>query len=308
MENETLEEALPADAPMLSASEDEEAQDADQAGDELEQSADDQNEEGAAEGEGDAGEFEEIEIDGETYAVPTALKDKFLMHADYTRKTQGLAEDRKSVEQTRQELDQRQEAFEQQVSAQKESLADLAKLSSIDEQIAHYQKVDWAKYSEENPIAAQQHWYRYTSMKDQRHDIAAKISKAEHERASKAQQEFATRREQTEQVLRRDIKDWGPELGRRLEEFAAEQGLTQKQIFDLSTNPGAVKILHKAYQADQLLTEPKPGKRTTTKPAIKPLRTVSQKRTRPPASPVPSDSDSDAEWMKKRTAQLQKRS
>ena len=45
-------------------------------------------------------ETTEIVKDGKAYKVPAALKDEILMHADYTRKTQEVAELRKSVEAT----------------------------------------------------------------------------------------------------------------------------------------------------------------------------------------------------------------
>ena len=40
----------------------------------------------------------EVEIDGKTYKLPPELKDGFLRQADYTRKTQELAEQRRRME------------------------------------------------------------------------------------------------------------------------------------------------------------------------------------------------------------------
>src|ERR1700730_7367382 len=43
----------------------------------------------------------QLEWDGATYQVPVKLKDAFMRNEDYTRKTQELAEQRKSVDQLR---------------------------------------------------------------------------------------------------------------------------------------------------------------------------------------------------------------
>ena len=62
---------------------------------EIEGEGDEETEEG--EGETDTAE---VELNGEKYKVPAALKDAFLMQADYTRKTQEVAEVRKTAEAT----------------------------------------------------------------------------------------------------------------------------------------------------------------------------------------------------------------
>jgi hypothetical protein len=53
-------------------------------------------------------DFEEIEYgEGQKYAVPKALKGAFLMQADYTRKTQELAEQRRTFAREQQEAAER---------------------------------------------------------------------------------------------------------------------------------------------------------------------------------------------------------
>ena len=42
-------------------------------------------------------ELEEIEREGQKYKIPKALKNEFLMHKDYTQKTQSLAEEKKGA-------------------------------------------------------------------------------------------------------------------------------------------------------------------------------------------------------------------
>lgn len=46
----------------------------------------------------DLDELEEMEIEGRRHLIPKVLKGSFLMHADYTRKTQALAAERAALE------------------------------------------------------------------------------------------------------------------------------------------------------------------------------------------------------------------
>src|SRR5437868_9942337 len=55
-------------------------------------------------------ESDEIEHEGRKYQVPKALKPLLLMQADYTRKTQEVAEQRRAVQAERQALHQTSQA------------------------------------------------------------------------------------------------------------------------------------------------------------------------------------------------------
>ena len=65
--------------------------------------SDDETPEADAEGAPDEGQpeddTEEVDWDGAKYRVPKPLKDALLRQADYTRKTQELADQRRTVEQ-----------------------------------------------------------------------------------------------------------------------------------------------------------------------------------------------------------------
>src|SRR3954468_9858746 len=81
-------------------------------------------------------DLEDIELEGKQYRVPKDLKDGYLRQADYTRKTQEVAEQRKAVE-------EREKAFQDQARLHQEHIKDVAKLVTLDEQIEKYQKYDW---------------------------------------------------------------------------------------------------------------------------------------------------------------------
>ena len=78
----------------------------------------------------------EVEYDGQTYSVPAALKDALLRQADYTRKTQEVAEGRKA-------LDADRMAHSRSSETARAHIQDAARIVALNDQLAHYDKIDW---------------------------------------------------------------------------------------------------------------------------------------------------------------------
>ena len=177
------------------------------------------------------------------------------MQADYTRKTQELAEHRRG-------LDSEREAFTKESEARRQSEKDIGRVAVMDEQLEQYGKVDWAALRAANPELANQHFQDMTILRDQRDRLAAQVHKDVQQRQSEAQQSFAKRYQETNATLARDIKGWNQDLADKLRDFALASGVTPDQLRDIATNAPAVKLLHKAWLGEQL---------STAKPAAKPL-------------------------------------
>ena len=71
---------------------------------------------------------EELEHDGQKYKLPKALKPLLMMQADYTQKTQALAEQRKAFEA---EAAQKQQLMQQNIQ-------EVAQIVNIDQQLQQY--------------------------------------------------------------------------------------------------------------------------------------------------------------------------
>jgi hypothetical protein len=237
-------------------------------------------------------DHEEVERDGQKYRIPKALKGELLMQADYTKKTQSLAEERKVFEQERQ--------YARQVN--EEMLNARAQVMFLDQQLQQYSQVDWQTLSAQDPLKAQQLWIDYSQMKDKRQGAAATYSQAEQQLQLKAQQEFAKRAEETRSAIQRDVKDWGPELEKNLVSFAKTLGYPDQQIqMALATDAASVKLLHMAYQFNQTL------KNATKPPQVakidpKPVTKVSgvARATKEPADMTDKEF---AEWRRRQIAQ-----
>lgn len=251
-------------------------------------------------------EYEDFEHEGEKYKVPKALKlkDGYLRQADYTRKTQEVAEQRRAVEAER-------ESFKQSQAAQKTYVADVGRLHVIDDQIAYYQKVDWPTLAQSNPDQYQQHRAIYETLKDQRELTSKKVTEHETKAKSEGDSERSKRIQGTVETLVREIPGWNDELAGKTIKFAAEKyGLTEAEALALAETPfaaklikmvhGAMTVAEAAQKARTAIEKAKPN--ADAKPAL-PIKQVSKQRSGPPPSAGPSDGDDIDTWVKKRNAQ-----
>lgn len=239
-------------------------------------------------------ETTEIVKDGKAYKVPAALKDEILMQADYTRKTQELADMRKQVEATLQQV--------QQVT-QAETQAAIA-IGTIDAQIADFNTIDWDAWEETDPIAAQRAWRKFSDLKDSRGTAVNEYMQAQQQRTLAQQQETARLIEQGQRELASKIPAWGPEKAQALQTHANKAyGFTPAELNGI-TDPRMIEVLHDAYQFRQASQKQQVVKKVEAQQAFKPAAKVAVGKA--PVSAL-SDKASAEDWIKARNAQLAKR-
>ena len=238
---------------------------------------------------------EEVEHEGQKYKVPKALKPALMMHQDYTRKTQEVAEQRRALETQQQQL-------AQQAQAQQEYLQEAANVVALDDQIKQFEQVDWTALSQQDPAKAQQLWMTFSQLKDNRAAMLGQLQQKEQQKALEAQQNLAKQIEQSNAVLARDIKGWSPELAGKLRDFAVEKLGFSAQELGQVTDARIVKLLHRAYVGNQLVAKQMGAATQTTTPQAKPVPTVGANA---PAGKDPGRMSTD-EWMKHRNEQLRK--
>ena len=243
-----------------------------------------------------ADETEEVEHEGKTYKIPRPLKGALLMQADYTRKTQEVAEQRRALEERQKTL-----AEEQKIHA--EHLTGIARIVGLNDAIAQFEQADWAKIRAENPQLYNDLWFQYSQAKEQRDKAVVALQTRVQERNSQAQLEHARRLEEAKAALARDIRDWSPELAGKLSQFAMAQGFTADELRQV-TDPRVIKLLHAAWVGNQLQLKSAAAAKAANSEAAKPLPTVSGNM---PAEKGLSDKLSVDEWMRRRNAQLRKK-
>jgi len=241
-------------------------------------------------------ETDEVEHEGRRYRVPKALKAAFMMNADYTRKTQEVAEQRRA-------LDERHVALNQQALSHAEQLSDAGRILAYGEALATYEKTDWARMRQLNPQAAQDHWLQYMQLKEGRDRAAIELQQRMNQRAFDQQRVAAKQIEDSRVVLQRDIKDWSPELAGKLMEFGAREfGFTPHEVQTV-TDPRLIRLLHRAFIGDQAIKKAAASQKLASSDGLKPVPRVGS---RSAASSGPSDRQSTDAWMKARNQQLRK--
>lgn len=206
---------------------------------------DEDGEGGDAEAATDA--LEEVEFEGKTFNVPKEIKDGLLRHADYTRKTQEVAEIRKTVE-------ARQSAVQQTEQLQAAFAQDIAHLGALNDRLAPYEKVqDWPTYLRTGGAEAQAHYAEMQALRGERDAFAQGLGQKVQQRQAEEQRETAKLIEAGRAELAKHIKGYGPDTLSKLETFAAPFGFSSDEIRQAEADPRSIRILHLAQIGQQAL-------------------------------------------------------
>ncbi len=248
-------------------------------------------------------ELDEIEHEGKKYSVPKALKPGWLMQADYTRKTQEVAEQRKAIESER-------EAFTKSMEVRQQLTKEIGQLQVFDETLEQYQKVDWATWRAQDPDRANAALQDMVLLQQRRVQLAATVESKTQEQSQAAQSDFTKRYNETNATLARDIPGWN-ESAPKVRDFAIGHGVTADELRIVATNPTFAKILHKAWLGDQIISKQQAAAKAAAakKPAgeteVKPLTTIGRKPSAAAKPGVHDDLPVD-EWVKRERARMQK--
>lgn len=172
------------------------------------------------------------------------IKSERLMQSDYTRKTQEVAEQRKAFEAERAQHQQITQSY----------LREVAQIVATDERLSQFQKVDWQALSDSDPVQAQKLYFEFQQLQGTKAQLQNSLMQKQQYDAMQAQQTTAKRLQEARAVVERDIKGWSPELQAKLVEAGKSNGYEAQELQNL-TDPRAVKLLHKAYLYDQLVSQ-----------------------------------------------------
>jgi hypothetical protein len=233
----------------------------------------------------------EVELDGRVHTLPGALKGAFLRQADYTRKTQELAEYRRGLEAQRQ-------ALAQQAAVAHDALGDRGRLAALDQQLTDFAGIDWAALGQHDPANAEALWGRYQQTQALRDQYAYAVSHHEEGGRLHAAREAAAQMEATGRQLSAEIDGWSPAVAAKLVDYAQAFGVTLDELREIA-DPRLWKILHRAYQGDQA----NQGMTAEQAPIVRPAVTVMGAAA---SGGSVRDELATKEWMKRRNAQMTK--
>jgi hypothetical protein len=273
--------------------------------DENEALADESADEADLDGEG-LEEDEELDIDGDPIRVPKTLAEKLkarmMMQADYTQKTQSLAEQRKALEVERQatqwEAETKQQLFQEE-----------AQLFTVRQRLEQFQGVNWAALAQQD---MQQHAVMqadYTQLKDFHDRLSGHVEGRRSELNAKVEHERAISLERAVQHLNSPKPDIGwdgkfdADKRANLTKFGMELGFTNEELSNTS-HPLMIQTLNLARIGYETLRKQNATLKQAA-PQAKPVPTVATGKTR--TGPSNPDKLSADEWLKWRESSLAKK-
>lgn len=242
---------------------------------------------------------EDVEYEGKSFKAPKGIKDALLRQGDYTKKTQEVADQRR-------ELDEGRKALLQQAQTQRELMVDAAKVVSLNEQLAvfdKYTQADWDKAHAADPDETARIWRNFQMLKSQRDTALSAYQAKERTRVETEQRNQRQAIEQRDTVLARDIKGWSAETRGKLEDFAAKEFGFDKAELASFADPRAWKVLARAMASTEAQKTQAKGAALAKTQATTPAKPVAAT-----SKPVAKHQDemSMDEWVKFERARMNK--
>ena len=218
----------------------------------------DETEESSEEVEGEEEEAEEeaprdekfvVKVDGKEIEVPKEeLIRGYQREADYTRKTQKLAEERKIVE-----------SEFQQVRGEREQYAQV--LGQLQNKLREFepQEPDWNRLEVEDPTEYARQWTSHQRRQQQKYAVQAEQMRLQQLYQVESQKQIQNVLAQETAVLKEKIPEWNsPEKakaeGKALMEYGQNLGFTEQELNSISDSR-ALLALHKAWKYDQMMSK-----------------------------------------------------
>ena len=199
-------------------------------------------ENGEATPEEEEDEIDGVKLRGKKEALEK-LKAERSMHADYTRKTQEVAEQRKSFE-------AREQQFQQTAQSHEQHIREVATLVTIDDRLAQFANFDFNAAADQDPVQTLKLHNEFTQLQAKRAQVLNSITQKQQSQQQEMQRSNAKQILDARQVLERDIKGWSPELANKLAEYGKAEGYESK-VLDNVTSATFIKTLNKAFKWDQ---------------------------------------------------------
>ena len=203
-----------------------------------------------------------IKVDGEEFEVGIdELKSGYQRQADYTRKSQALAEQRKeteNIQSERQRLEQERQMYANGLQMLQEQQT--AKLQDFD-------KVDWETMKEEDP-------YQYMLKKDEYRDAQERVNNAAQQQVLIQQEQQAAVQQARGEFIQQEyarlvaaLPEWNDKdstIKKDIQEYATSVGFKPEEISQLADHR-SVLVIKKAMEFDKLTKKVAPKKKAVKK-------------------------------------------
>ncbi len=190
-----------------------------------------------------------VKIDGkDTEVTEDELLSGYSRQADYTRKSQVLAEQRKKMDE---EL-----AATQQERQQYQSQLEQFKIQA-DSKLEEFKSVDWTKLKEEDPMEYALKRDQYRELQENKRLVAEEQQNLAQKQQAEMQTKWNEELARQQEVMAQRLPEWndpekGPKLKQNIKSFALKKGFTEQEV-DSLIDARSVDVLHKAMMYETLL-------------------------------------------------------
>ena len=186
-----------------------------------------------------------VKVDGEEFEVSLdELRNGYQRQADYTRKSQSLAEQRKTYEANIQAVQQERGQYSQVL----EHMADYQNM-----ELAKFRDIDWKTLKDEDPTEYMEKRIEYQETKDKVGEIKqeqARVHQQNHQEMSHAMQQRLSEEAESLSKALPEYADPSSNLKNDLRKYALSSGFSEQDV-DGITDHKVVLMLHKAFIHDQ---------------------------------------------------------
>jgi hypothetical protein len=190
-----------------------------------------------------------VKVDGKEIEVPKEeLIRGYQREADYTRKTQKLAEERKLVE-----------SEFQQVRGEREQYSQI--LGQLQQKLQEFEppEPDWNRLEVEDPTEYARQWTSHQRRQQQRYAVQAEQQRLNQVQQAEQQKHLQQVMAQEVASLKEKIPEWSsPEKakaeGKALLEYGQNLGFSEQELSTI-TDSRALLALHKAWKYDQMMSK-----------------------------------------------------
>jgi len=190
-----------------------------------------------------------VKVDGKEIEVQKEeLIRGYQREADYTRKTQKLAEERKIVE-----------SEFQQVRAEREQYSQI--LGQLQQKLQQFEppEPDWNRLEVEDPTEYARQWTSHQRRQQQQYAVQMEQVRLNQLYQAESQKQLQNTLAQETVILKEKIPEWNsPEKakaeGKALLEYGQKLGFTEQELNGISDSR-ALLALHKAWKYDQMMSK-----------------------------------------------------
>jgi len=229
-----------------------------------------------------------VKVDGKDVEVTLEeLQAGYSRQADYTRKSQVLAEQRK-------QMDDELSATQQERQRYSHALEQLG--DSTDFEINQFKDVDWNKLKADDPMAYIQQKDALRDLQESKNKINAEKQKVQEQQEKEYKANMLKHRDEQLKLLSERLPDWtdptkGPKLKQDIKGFALAKGFTEQEI-NMLIDARSIEVLNNAMKYENLLNAKIAKKKVKTVPKV----------TKPGAGV--SKAEKDTEKVKQQRAKL----